>query len=69
MMDNSSCVFITGGLVPPFKFAAGGKRFGEFVSGGSPNPSLQALAVTLLDAQIEAPRVASCSSSSGCSAL
>ena len=50
-MDNLGCVFITGGLVPPF--AVGGKRFGEFVSGGSPNPSLQALAVALLDAQID----------------
>ena len=38
VMDNLGCVFITGGLVPPF--AVGGKRFGEFVSGGSPNPSL-----------------------------
>ena len=37
--------------MPPF--AVGGKRFGEFVSGGSPNPSLQALAVALLDTQIE----------------
>ena len=44
-------VFMTGGAVPPF--AVGGKRFGEFVSGGSPNPSPQALAVALLDAQIE----------------
>ena len=43
--------FITGSVVPPF--AVGGKRFGELVSGGSPNPSLQALAVALLDAQIE----------------
>ena len=51
VMDNLGCVFITGGLVPPF--AVGGKRFGEFVSGGSPNPSLQALAVALLDAQID----------------
>ena len=35
VMDNLGCVFITGGLVPPF--AVGGKRFGEFVSGGLPN--------------------------------
>ena len=51
VMDNLWRVFITGGIVPPF--AAGGKRFDEFVSGGSPNPSLQALAVALLDAQID----------------
>ena len=50
-MDNLGCGFITGGLVP--SYAVGGKRFGGFVSGGSPNPSLQALAVALLDAQID----------------
>ena len=31
----------------------GGKRFGEFVSGGPPKLSLQALAAALLDAQVE----------------
>ena len=51
VMDNLGRVFITGGLVPPF--AVGGKRLSELVSGGSPNPSLQALAVALLDAQID----------------
>ena len=51
-MDNLGCVFITGGVAPPF--AVGGKRFDKFVSGGSPNPSLQALAVAFLDTQIGA---------------
>ena len=50
-MDTLGRVFMTGGAVPPF--AVGGKRFGESVSGGSPNPSLQPLAVALLDARIE----------------
>ena len=51
VMDNLGCVFITGGVVPPFP--VGGKLFGVFVTGGSPNPSLQALPVALIDAQTE----------------
>ena len=39
IMDNLGCVFIMGGIVPPF--AVGGKQWGEFVTGGSPNPTLQ----------------------------
>ena len=50
-MDNLGCVFIMGGVVPPF--AVGGKEWGEFVSGGSPNPDLQRLAVQILDLQIQ----------------
>ena len=44
-------MFISAGVIPPF--AVGCKRLGEFVSGGSANPSLQALAVALRDAHIE----------------
>jgi hypothetical protein len=51
VMDNLGCVFIMGGVVPPF--ATGGRAWGEFVSGGSPNPDLQRLAVHILDLQIE----------------
>ena len=51
VMDNLGCVFIMGGVVPPF--ATGGRAWGEFVSGGSPDPALQRLAVHLLDLQIE----------------
>ena len=51
VMDNLGCVFIMGGVVPPF--AAGGKQWGEFVSGGSPHPELQRLALHLLDLQVE----------------
>ena len=51
VMDNLGCVFIMGGVVPPF--ATGSRQWGEFVSGGSPNPELQRLAVAILDAQIE----------------
>ena len=51
VMDNLGCVFIMGGVVLPF--ATGGRAWGEFVSGGSPNPDLQRLAVHLLDLQIE----------------
>ena len=50
LMDNLGCVFIMGGVVPPF--AVGGKTWGEYVSGGSPNPDLQHLAVLLLDLQL-----------------
>ena len=50
-MDNLGCVFIMGGVVP--SFAVGGKEWGEFVSGGSPNPDLQRLAVQILDLQIQ----------------
>ena len=49
IMDNLGCVFILGGHVPPF--AVGGKRWGEFVSGGSPDPMLQRLALLILDTQ------------------
>ena len=49
VMGNLGCVFITGGVVPPFAV----DRIGGFVLGASPNPSLQALAVALLDAQME----------------
>jgi len=50
-LDNLGCVFILGGIVP--EAAVGGKRLGEFVSGGSANPGLQALALQLLQAQID----------------
>jgi hypothetical protein len=50
VMDNLGCVFIMGGVVP--SFAVGGKTWGEFVSGGSPCPALQRLAVQLLDTQL-----------------
>ena len=49
VMDNLGCVFIMGGVVPPF--ATGARQLGEFVSGGSPNPDLQRLAVFILDLQ------------------
>jgi hypothetical protein len=49
VMDNLGCVFIMGGVVPPF--ATGARQWGEFVSGGSPNPCLQQLAVLILDLQ------------------
>jgi hypothetical protein len=51
IMDNLGAVFINGGVVP--SFAVGGKAWGEFVSGGSPNPELQRLAVRLLDMQLD----------------
>ena len=50
-MDNLGCVFIMGRVVPPF--ATGGRAWGEFVSGGSPNEELQQLAIHLLVVQIE----------------
>jgi hypothetical protein len=49
VMDNLGCVFIMGGVVPPF--ATGARQWGEFVSGGSPNPDPQRLAVLILDLQ------------------
>ena len=50
IMDNLGCIFILGGVVPPF--AVGGKRWGEFVSGGSSNPALHRLAIELHDLQL-----------------
>jgi len=50
-LDNLGCVFILGGIVPPF--AVGGKQVGEFVSGGSPNSALQDLALRLFQAQLD----------------
>jgi hypothetical protein len=44
------CVFILGGVVP--SFAVGDKAWGEFVSGGSPDPALQRLTVEIFDAQL-----------------
>ena len=38
IMDNLGADFINCGVVP--SFAVGGKAWGEFVSGGSPNPAL-----------------------------
>jgi hypothetical protein len=49
-LDNIGCMFILGGVVP--SFAVGGKAWGEFVSGGSPDPALQRLAVEIFDAQL-----------------
>jgi hypothetical protein len=49
VMDNLGCVFIMGEVVPPF--ATGARQLGNFVSGGSPNPDLQRLAVFILDLQ------------------
>ena len=50
-MDNLGCVFILGGVVPPF--AVGGKQWGEYVSGGSPDRALQRLALRLFEAQVQ----------------
>lgn len=50
VLDNLGCVFILGGVVPPF--AVGGKAWGEYVSGGSPDPALQHLALQAFDAQL-----------------
>ena len=50
MMDNLGRVFITGSLVLPSAAGFRCKRFGEFISSESPNLSLQALTVALLDA-------------------
>ena len=51
LMDNLGCVFILGGVVPPF--AVGGKVWGEYVTGGSPDRALQRLALRLFEAQFE----------------
>jgi len=51
VLDNLGCVFINGGVVP--SFATGGRAWGEFASGGSPNPELQRLALHILDLQVE----------------
>ena len=51
LLDNLGCVFILGGVVPAF--AVGGKQWGEYVSGGSPDPALQRLALELFSAQLE----------------
>ena len=50
-MNNLGCVFIVGCIEPPLAVVS--KWISEFVSGGSPNYSLQTLAVVLIDAQIE----------------
>ena len=47
IMDSLGCVFIIGGIVP--SFAVGGKQWGEFVTGGSPNPTLQLYAARIFD--------------------
>ncbi len=49
VLDNLDCVHILGGVVPAF--ARGGRPWGEFVLGGSPNPALQRLALLLHDMQ------------------
>jgi hypothetical protein len=51
VMDNLGCIFILGGVLPAF--ALGGRQWGEFVSGGSPDPELQAYAIALHDLQLE----------------
>jgi len=50
-LDNLGCVFILGGVVP--EFAIGGKHWGEYVSGGSPDAELQLLALQLFQAQLD----------------
>ena len=49
-LDNLGCVFIMGGVVP--ESAIGGLVWGEYVTGGSPNPELQRLALQLFEAQL-----------------
>ena len=49
-LDNLGCVFIMGGVVPAA--AIGGLAWGEYVTGGSPCPALQRLALQLFDAQL-----------------
>ena len=49
VLDNLGVVSILGGVVPAF--ARGGRRWGEYVSGGSPNPELQRLALAVHDMQ------------------
>jgi hypothetical protein len=50
-LDNLGCVFIMGGVVP--EAAIGGLPWGEYVTGGSPHPELQRLALQLFSAQLE----------------
>jgi len=50
-LDNLGCVFILGGVVP--EFAIGGKHWGEYVTGGSPNDELQSLALDMFQAQLD----------------
>lgn len=50
-LDNLGCVFILGGVVP--SFAVGNRQWGEFVTGGSPNQALQALACELFQLQLD----------------
>jgi hypothetical protein len=52
IIDNLGCLFILGGLAPPF--AVSGKRWGEFVPGGlgSVDPDLQRLALELHNLQV-----------------
>ena len=49
VLDNLGCVAILGGVVPAF--ARGGRVWGEYVSGGSPNPQLQRFALDIHDLQ------------------
>jgi hypothetical protein len=49
-LDNLGCEFIMGGVVP--ESAIGGLSWGEYVTGGSPNPDLQRLALQLFEAQL-----------------
>ena len=49
VLDNLGCVAILGGVVPAF--ARGGRVWGEYVSGGSPNPQLQSYALAVHDLQ------------------
>ena len=51
VLDNLGCVSILGGITPAF--ARGGRPWGEYVSGGSPNPDLQRLALHLHDMQLD----------------
>ena len=49
-LDNLGCVFILGGVVP--EAAIGGLAWGEYVTGGSPDPELQRLALQLFENQL-----------------
>ena len=51
VLDNMGCVFILGGIVPSAN--VGNKQWGEWVSGGSPNPDLQQWALAICDAEIQ----------------
>ena len=51
MLDNLGRAFILGGVIP--SFARGGRPWGEFLSGGSPQPELQRLAISIADMQDE----------------